>query len=122
MYSAVRRMKRTGVGVRGVLRSVMLVSSSRRSPLRWLHGAHEVTTFSQTDVPPRDRGTTWSSVNRWLSEPQYTHCQPSRANRTRREIRRVTPRGTRAYVTRRIPCGRLKVAQAERSGRAWLSN
>ena len=63
-------MKSTGVGGRGVVRSVMLVSSSSRSPLRWLHGAHEVTTFSQTEVPPRERGTTWSSVKRLLPVPQ----------------------------------------------------
>ena len=58
MCSAVRRMKRTGVGGRGTVRRLMLVSSSSRSPLRWLHGAHEATTFSHTDVPPRERGTT----------------------------------------------------------------
>jgi hypothetical protein len=39
-------MNSTGVGGRGGVRNVMLVSSSRRSPFRWLHGAHEVTTFS----------------------------------------------------------------------------
>ena len=63
-------MKSTGVGGRGVVRSFMLVSSSRRSPLRWLQGAQDVTTFSQTEVPPRERGTTWSSVSRLPPEPQ----------------------------------------------------
>jgi hypothetical protein len=48
----------------------MLVSSSSRSPLVWLQGAHDVTTFSHTDVPPRERGTTWSSVSRFDPEPQ----------------------------------------------------
>ena len=63
--------------------------------MRWLQGAHEVTTFSQTEVPPRERGTTWSSVRRFPDEPQYTHFQPSRAKSTRRDMRFVTPRGTR---------------------------
>jgi hypothetical protein len=35
-----------------------------------LQGAHEVTTFSQIDSPPRERGTTWSSVNLLLAVPQ----------------------------------------------------
>src|SRR5205823_3744048 len=119
--SVVSRMNRTGVGGRGVLRSFMLVSSSRRSPLRWLHGAQDVTTFSHTDVPPRERGTTWSSVRRLLSDPQYTHCQPSRAKRTLLEIRLVTARGTRTYVRSRITFGRWKLVVAERSGRSWHS-
>jgi len=61
----------------------------------WLQGAQEATTFSHTDAPPRERGTTWSSVRRLLLEPQYAHCHPSRAKSTRREMRLVTPRGTR---------------------------
>ncbi len=63
-------MNSTGVGGRGGVRSVIDVSSSSRSPLRWLQGAHDVTTFSQTDVPPRERGMTWSSVSRLPSVPQ----------------------------------------------------
>jgi len=65
-----RGVFRGGLGGRGGVRSVMLVSSSRRSPLRWLQGAHDVTTFSHTEVPPRERGTTWSSVRRFPSVPQ----------------------------------------------------
>ncbi len=88
----------------------------------WLQGAHEATTFSHTDVPPRDRGTTWSSVSRFEPEPQYAHAQPSRAKSTRREMRRVAPRGTRTYVFSRMTFGRAKFVVAERSGRSWLSS
>ena len=55
-WSVANRMNSTGVGGRGGVRSVMLVSSSRRSPLRWLQGAQDVTTFSHTEVPPLARG------------------------------------------------------------------
>ena len=47
----------------------MEISSSNRFPLRRLHGAQEVTTFSQTESPPL-RGTTWSSVSRTSAAPQ----------------------------------------------------
>ena len=50
--------------------SCIASSSSSRLPLRRLHGAHEVTTFSHTESPPRLRGTTWSSVSRPLAVPQ----------------------------------------------------
>ena len=60
-------------------------SSRRRLPFLRLQGAHEVTTFSQTESPPRLLGTTWSSVS-FPVEPQYWQRQPSRANRARREI------------------------------------
>ena len=45
-------------GFRGRTDIVMVVSSSSRSPFLWLHEAHEVTTFSHDDSPPRLRGTT----------------------------------------------------------------
>ena len=61
---AARRMKSTGAGARGGRGSDIDTSSSRRSPLRRLHGAHAVTTFSQTESPPFERGITWSSVSR----------------------------------------------------------
>ena len=40
----------------------IVVSSRRRSRLRMLHSRHAATTLSQVCVPPRLRGTTWSSV------------------------------------------------------------
>ena len=46
--------------------SFIETSSSRRLPFFKLHGAHEVTTFSHTESPPRLRGMTWSSVSRPL--------------------------------------------------------
>ena len=36
--------------------------------MRRLHGAHEVTTFSHTESPPRLLGTTWSSVSLPVAE------------------------------------------------------
>src|SRR6476619_5189045 len=68
-------MKSTGAGARGGLRRVILISSGRRFPLRMLQGAHEVTTFSQTESPPRLRGTTWSRVSLPAVVPQYMQRQ-----------------------------------------------
>jgi hypothetical protein len=48
----------------------METSCGNRFPFRRLQGAHEVTTFSQIDSPPRLFGTTWSSVRRPLVVPQ----------------------------------------------------
>ena len=73
----------------------MPASSIVRLPLRRLHGAHEATTFSQIDSPPRLRGTTWSRVSFPASVPQYWHFQLSRAKSARREIFRCTDLGTR---------------------------
>ncbi len=65
-----RWMKSTGAGGRGFACRAIETSSGSRFPFFMLHGAHEVTTFSQTDSPPRLRGTTWSSVSRPLVVPQ----------------------------------------------------
>ena len=86
--------KSEGAGGRGRTCGCMCTSSGSLSPLRRLQGAQEATTFSQTESPPRLRGTTWSSVRRPV-EPQYWQRQPSRAKSARREIRRCTARGTR---------------------------
>ena len=64
-------MKSTGAGARGVRERFMRASSSRRSPLARLQGAQAVTTFSHVESPPRERGTTWSSVSRPPDVPQY---------------------------------------------------
>src|SRR6266576_3016728 len=109
-------MKRTGVGGLGRCGSGIETSSGSRFPFLKLQGAHEVTTFSQTESPPRLRGTTWSSVIRPADVPQYTQRQPSRAKSARREIFRWTARGTFTYWTSRITCGHGYVLLAERSG------
>ena len=67
---AASRMKSTGAGMCGVRGSDIDASSSVLSPLRRLQGAHAVTTFSHTESPPRERGTTWSSVSRPAVDPQ----------------------------------------------------
>src|SRR5262249_19025409 len=66
IVGAASLMKSAGVGAFGGCRSSMLASTRSLSPLRRLHGAHAVTTFSQIDSPPRLRGMTWSSVRRPL--------------------------------------------------------
>src|SRR6478672_7923243 len=109
-------MKSTGCGGLGGRWSSIDASSSRRFPFFRLQGAHEVTTFSQTESPPRLRGTTWSRVSRPEVVPQYTQRHPSRANNARREILRWTARGTLTYWTSRITCGHGYVSLAERSG------
>jgi hypothetical protein len=85
-----------------------------------LQGAHEVTTFSQTESPPRERGTTWSSVRRPLVVPQYMQRHPSRANSARREIFRCSVLGTRTYWTSLITCGHGKAPVADLRG--WSSS
>ena len=51
--------------------------------------------FSQLELPPLERGITWSTV-RFEREPQYWQAQPSRANTARLVIlRRWASRGTR---------------------------
>src|SRR5436190_4559595 len=111
-----RWMKSTGAGGRGFTRGVIETSSGRRFPLRMLHGAHEVTTFSQMDSPPRLRGTTWSSVSLPPLVPQYMQRQPSRAKSARREILRCSVRGTRTYWTSRMTFGRGKATVADLRG------
>src|SRR5262249_41866060 len=65
-----QRVQRPQAGGGRGWRSSICTSCGSRLPLRRLHGAHEVTTFSQTDSPPFERGTTWSSVNLPLVVPQ----------------------------------------------------
>ncbi len=44
--------------------------------------------FSQLELPPFERGITWSTV-RFEREPQYWQVQPSLANTARRVILRL---------------------------------
>ena len=69
--------------------------------------------FSHVEVPPFERGMTWSTV-RFALEPQYWHCQPSRAKTARRVIlRRCVSRGTFTKVTSRMTIGRASVVVSE---------
>jgi hypothetical protein len=81
-------MKISARGVRGFLRGCMPAWRGSRSPLRLLQGAHEATMFSQLEVPPLERGITWSTV-RLERDPQYWQVQLSRANTARRVILRL---------------------------------
>jgi hypothetical protein len=88
-------MKIVGPGGRGLRRGCIWTSVGVRLPFRRLQGAQEVTMFSQTLVPPRLRGRTWSTV-RCEVRPQYWHVQESRAKTARLVIRRRREsRGTR---------------------------
>ena len=88
-------MKISARGVRGARRGCIPAWRGSRSPLRRLQGAHEATMFSQLELPPFERGITWSTV-RFERDPQYWHIHPSRANTARRVIlRRCASRGTR---------------------------
>ena len=70
IFGVASRMKSTGAGGRGGCLRTMCTSCGSRFPLRRLQGAQEVTTFSQTESPPRERGITWSSVRRPVLVPQ----------------------------------------------------
>ena len=70
IFGVARRMKSTGAGCRGRAGSSICTSCGSRFPLRRLQGAHDVTTFSQVESPPFERGITWSSVSRPPAVPQ----------------------------------------------------
>ena len=64
--------------------------------MRRLQLAQAATMFSQTDLPPRLLGITWSTVSPDLREPQYWQVQESRASTALRVIlRRCASRGIR---------------------------
>jgi hypothetical protein len=65
-------MNTLGAGGLGCRVGNIRASCGSWSPLRELHGAQEVTTLSQVELPPRLRGTTWSIVRR-AAAPQYWH-------------------------------------------------
>jgi hypothetical protein len=56
-------------GACGWLASLIPASSGVRSRFRKLHGRHAAVTFSQTFMPPRERGITWSMES--ATPPQY---------------------------------------------------
>src|ERR671922_2905891 len=89
-------MKIVGFGALGLRTGSMFTCSGRRSPLRRLQGAQQVTMLSHVDSPPLERGITWSTVRLPRSWPQYWQVQRSRANTARRVIlRRCASRGMR---------------------------
>ena len=63
-------MKTCGPGTFGAFFGCMLICSGSRSALRLLQGAQEATMFSQVELPPLERGMTWSTVN-FERVPQY---------------------------------------------------
>src|SRR3954452_11055732 len=81
--------KSVGLGAFGACRGCMPAWLGRRSPLRRLHGAQQVTMLSQAEVPPLERGITWSIVSVARSLPQYWQVHWSRAKIARRVILRL---------------------------------
>ena len=59
---ALRGVERLPLGPTGRRRSRMPACSGARSPLRALHASQAATQLVQLDVPPCDRGRTWSIV------------------------------------------------------------
>src|SRR3954466_10770029 len=115
-------MKTCGLGARGAWRGCIPAFSGRLSPLRRLQGAHEATMLSQLELPPLERGITWSTV-RFEREPQYWHVHPSRAKTPRPVIlRRCVSRGTFTYETSRITTGRGMAVCSERSSHVACSS
>src|SRR4051795_11592327 len=87
-------MNTCALGALGVLRGCIPAFSGMLSPLRRLHGAQDATMLSQLELPPFERGMTWSTGG-LEREPQYWHVHPSRAKTARRVIlRRCVSRGT----------------------------
>src|SRR4051794_16769575 len=88
--------KIVAAGGAGLLRGCMPACFGRRSPLRRLHGAQHVTMLSHDEVPPFERGMTWSTVRCAWPVPQYWQVHLSRAKIARRVIFRLwASRGTR---------------------------
>src|SRR3954468_14096276 len=107
-------MKTVGGGAFGSFFGCMWISRGRRLPLRRLQVAQAATMFSQTDLPPRLLGITWSTVSPDFVEPQYWQVQESRARTARRGIlRRWASRGVRPELVRRITSGRSIVMCSE---------
>src|SRR5258708_35770660 len=100
-------MKAVGPGALGVVWGCMWIWRGRRLPLRRLQVAQAATMFSQTDLPPRLRGITWSTVRPDLREPQYWQGHESRASTARPVVFRLGgSRGMRTQLTRAGTSGR----------------
>src|SRR3954451_13739089 len=88
--------KIVAAGGAGLFFGCMFACFGSLSPLRRLHGAQQVTMLSHDDVPPFERGITWSTVSDVWPVPQYWQVQWSRAKIARRVILRLwASRGTR---------------------------
>src|SRR5438132_395963 len=101
----------------GLRRRCKPTSSGKRFDLRQLHFLQAITTFSQRSAePPRDTGTTWSTVNSAAEPtwPQYWQVWSSRSRRLRR-LGRSRRRGTwmvRSNRTMTTPSGSRRPARA----------
>src|SRR5260221_13211402 len=92
--------------------------SGVRSALRLLQPMHANTQFSQVEVPPCDRGVTWSIVNSsppgW--QPQYWQAQWSPFKILWR-LKLTAGGGKRSYLASTITPGRRS-----RSRTAWMNH
>src|SRR2546426_6856324 len=64
-------VENTNFGCTGSRMSRIPTSSTRRLPFRKLQRRQAATTFTQVVSPPRERGTTWSTVSRSPRRLQY---------------------------------------------------
>src|SRR5579864_4716165 len=91
---------------RGSRSGFMFTSCGMWLPLVRLQLWQHATRFSHVDVPPRERGITWSSVSSaaFRAEPQYWQVLRSRSRMFLRESARVWC-GMRRYSSRRMTEG-----------------
>src|SRR5437868_639297 len=89
-------------------------SSGVRLPFWWLHRLQHATRLSHDDSPPRERGSTWSSVSSdgVNCRPQYWQVEWSRSRMFLRESERLLY-GMCMYSTRRMTDGACIVMRAE---------
>src|SRR2546423_12053942 len=96
----------------------MRASSGVRLPFWWLQRLQHATRLSQVLSPPRERGSTWSSVSsdgvNW--RPQYWQVEWSRSRMVLRESERLLY-GVGFYSTGRMPEGGGMGRRAE--GAMW---
>lgn len=117
-WPSVSSIASAGVGSNGSRSSGIPACSGVRSALRWLSSAHEATVFSQESAPPRDRGTTWSTVV--ARRPQYAHRCWSRTSTPRLDHGACLRKGTRMYLQSLITCGTgMSTAAARTRSPGW---
>src|SRR5439155_6388346 len=96
-------------------------SSSSRFPLRRLHLRQAATTFVQVVSPPRDRGSTWSTVRRSPRRLQYWHAYPSRRRMFFLLKATRSRNGLRMYTPSRMTAGSANVTDGDRITRGEAS-
>src|SRR5688500_20369347 len=99
---------------RGRRTKCIRASSGVRLPFRWLQRLQHATRLSHVDSPPRERGSTWSSVSSEGENclPQYWHVEWSRSKMFLRESERFL-NGMWMYSVKRMTEGAWMVIREE---------